>query len=394
MKRNLILLVALTFNLLAHAQGINFEAETTPWSDILAKAKAQNKLVFVDAYTTWCGPCKWMVANTFPDKAVGEVFNANFINAKIDMEKGEGIDIAKKYSVRAYPTYIFVNGDGELVHRSLGGMPADKFVKVGEAANDPEQQLLTVRKKFESGERSEEFLKKSAKTFADVYELAWAEESALAYMKLQDNWLTSENIRFIRKYAHSVNGELFQHIVKNYETYEKELPKGNAEEFVYRQAVNGLTQKFYVRKNNTYDLEGAKKYAKSTFPTAIADKASDFVSLTVLKFSDNTPAYFAGIAQFLEKYPSKDPNSLNEYAWLFYENTDDKALLEKALTWSLTSIEIYSNYAFMDTAASLYFKLGKKKEAKEFAERAIDMAKKEGADASETEELLRKIGNL
>src|SRR5690606_9477080 len=79
-----------------------------PWKDVLARARQEGKLVFVDVYTSWCGPCKKMAAEVFPQKQVGDVFNASFINYKIDAEKGEGIDIARTYAVKAYPTYLFV----------------------------------------------------------------------------------------------------------------------------------------------------------------------------------------------------------------------------------------------------------------------------------------------
>jgi thiol-disulfide isomerase/thioredoxin len=107
-------------------EGICFEQAA--WTAVLSKAKAENKLVFIDVYTSWCGPCKIMVRDVFPQKVVGDKFNANFINFKIDAEKGEGIDVAKKYAVKAYPTYLFVNGDGTLVYRSVGSMPVEKFL--------------------------------------------------------------------------------------------------------------------------------------------------------------------------------------------------------------------------------------------------------------------------
>jgi len=105
MKKILITLIAITLAATGFAQtetasavGIKFETGT--WVEILAKAKQQSKYVFVDAFTTWCGLCKWMDKNVFPTAEAGEYFNKNFVNAKIDMEKGEGLDIAKKYSVQ------------------------------------------------------------------------------------------------------------------------------------------------------------------------------------------------------------------------------------------------------------------------------------------------------
>lgn len=94
-------------------QNISFEAA-------LKKAKKEKKLIFVDAYAVWCGPCKWMEANTFSEKEVGDAFNDKFINLKIDMEKGEGPELARKYNVRAYPTMFLIDGDGKVVKRILG----------------------------------------------------------------------------------------------------------------------------------------------------------------------------------------------------------------------------------------------------------------------------------
>ncbi|MCS3870718.1 thiol:disulfide interchange protein [Chryseobacterium ginsenosidimutans] len=108
---------ALFIGAFAFAQGIKFE--DTNFKAVLAKAKKENKLVFIDAYASWCGPCKLMVKNVFPQKPVGDYYNAHFVNAKIDMEKGEGVDLAKKYNVKAFPTYLFVDGNGEVVHRNF-----------------------------------------------------------------------------------------------------------------------------------------------------------------------------------------------------------------------------------------------------------------------------------
>lgn len=98
------------------------------FADALKKAKKEKKLIFVDAYAVWCGPCKWMEANTFRDKEVGEAFNKNFINLKIDMEKGEGPELARKYNVRAYPTLFLIDGEGNVVKRILGAKKKDQLL--------------------------------------------------------------------------------------------------------------------------------------------------------------------------------------------------------------------------------------------------------------------------
>jgi thiol-disulfide isomerase/thioredoxin len=107
-------------------EGIRFEGGT--WADILKKAQQNGKPVFVDVYTSWCIPCRKMSAEVFVLPAVADRFNSAFVNYKFDAEKGEGIEIAKRYRVGAFPTYLFVKPDGTLIHRSVGYMPADKFL--------------------------------------------------------------------------------------------------------------------------------------------------------------------------------------------------------------------------------------------------------------------------
>src|SRR6266498_2485321 len=100
--KNLLSLIAFFVTCNSASAQITFEQGT--WNDIKAKAKAENKIIFVDANTSWCGPCKWMAKNTFTNDTVAQFYNSTFINAMIDMEKGEGIEIAKLYEVNVYPS--------------------------------------------------------------------------------------------------------------------------------------------------------------------------------------------------------------------------------------------------------------------------------------------------
>ena len=98
--------------------------------DALKTAAKENKYVFLDVYTTWCGPCKYMSASIFPDKKAGEFMNPKFVNIKIDAEKGEGIDVAKKYAVKGYPTMLILDSKGKELARMMGSTKtADDFIK-------------------------------------------------------------------------------------------------------------------------------------------------------------------------------------------------------------------------------------------------------------------------
>lgn len=128
MKKLFFLALACGMALSASAQITFFEGT---WADVKAKAKKENKMIFVDAYTVWCGPCKWMSANTFKDKNVGEFYNTNFVNYKFDMEKGEGPTFANEFSINAYPTLLYFHADGTVAHRTEGSEDATAFLEHG-----------------------------------------------------------------------------------------------------------------------------------------------------------------------------------------------------------------------------------------------------------------------
>lgn len=107
--------------------GIKFSRLT--FQKAIKQAQATGKLIFIDVHTSWCGPCKEMAKTTFSDAEVGNVFNRRFINLKIDAEQDEdGPMISKAYSVGAYPTLLFINGEGKMVKKLVGKQSKEKLL--------------------------------------------------------------------------------------------------------------------------------------------------------------------------------------------------------------------------------------------------------------------------
>lgn len=92
----------------------------TPLEAVLAEAKEKNQLVFVDCYAVWCGPCKYMDENVFNQRVVVDKFTKNFVNLKVDVESFDGVNVSINYKVNSFPTYLFLDSEGEVVHRLEG----------------------------------------------------------------------------------------------------------------------------------------------------------------------------------------------------------------------------------------------------------------------------------
>lgn len=399
MKKNLLVAVLLFLTITGFPQGMKFETGT--WKEVLEKAKQANKPVFVDVYATWCGPCKMMSSQIFPLPEVGKFYNDNFICYKIDAEKGEGIELAKKYEVRAYPTYIFVKSDGTLFFTALGSMEAPQFIEVAKSAiaelndprplavwekeyaekkNDPAFLLAYINKRSGMGVSSvnlvDDYLKlipdkdRTSDAVADLYKKEGTNMKAtsLAYKNLManrtvfskklsvtmDEILIEGIMNTMRDAARAKNEALLAPALSAYDQLSQNPPQDMQKEEIYMQ--------YYFR---TKDTEKYLKYA------------ADFCN-NLIKKGLNSPD---------KKEVSA---SLNSVAWKFFELTSDVMKLQEALSWSKRSLEIAPGTAmYMDTYANLLYKLGRKDDAIATEEVAIQKADK--ADLGEYQKTLAKM---
>lgn len=377
-------------NLVIFAQdGIKFE--DSDFKTILAKAKKENKLIFLDAYTTWCGPCKLMAKNVFTLKSVGEHYNANFVNAKIDMEKGEGIDIAKKYEVKVFPTYLFIDGDGKLVHRTVGYVPEKEFIQFAKDASNPSKRVDALKQKFEQGEKDPEFLKNliMLTAFTDTDYAGKVFERYMSAKSAQS--LDVNDMQMLFMLLKNTEGATYKIFKDKKADILKFMPEKSYEQTDKSLKINTVMKKVYNEDSKTFD---ENKFVEGTKDLLTKNEAINYLNKVkagkALKEKD-IATYEKLMLQTYQDYTSFDSNELNSAAWNFFENVSNKSSLETALQWALESVKKSENSANTDTLANLYNKLGDKTNAKAWAEKAIEIAKKNGEDASETQKLLDSL---
>lgn len=423
---------------------------TGSWKEVLAEAKRQNKPVFVDIFTTWCGPCKRMAKEAFPDATVGEKFNTHFINYQIDAEKGEGIDVAKKYAVSAFPTSLYVSASGDLIHRATGygslkGL-LDEANKAIDAAKDP-NPLSVMENQFVGGKRNlaflEAYLQKRAKFempsnealvvyLKKIPEAEWSADKTISLMagnattfdaKIQNTLLkkltemkgvTGEQATTLRtKLSDGIsrlnqaqfkqattrkNEQMLAEVIKTNQTYENATRGVNLTPEQAAEFANGYRMRFYQETGN-----------KAKYITLVATQANNLMKITAGDFDKlNKIAYqnfeketrlfpdsvkqsdnFKQYAAAMKQVePKQSASKLNNLAWAYYENSVDKKALNQALTWSARSLEYDRSGMHLDTYAHLLNKLGRKTEAVKIQEEAITKEKAAGGDPASYEKEL------
>ncbi len=388
--KKILLLFAFTVylgSLTAQGDTAGIQFEHAPWADILTKAKAEKKIIFVDAYTEWCGPCKMMTAKVFSQSKVAEYFNDNFINVKIDMEKGEGLKLSEEYSVIVYPTLLFIDGSGTIVHRAVGYHDTDTFVALGETANTPGKRLSGLEDRYNFGDRSAQFLYDYTFARADVMDGSHG-KIAEEYLETQKDWSEERNLTFLFRFMENTEGKMFDYFLQNKDKYIGlfgETPVARKLQYMINSSIQDTKE--------DSALEQVGRLYKKVYPAKAEEMTSDFATMYYLRAGD-MPNYIAATKNHFETYGTNDWESLNEAAWNFYEFVDNKKELKQAIKWAQKSVSLEKTFYNMDTLAALYYKLGKKKKALTTAENAISLAKSTGEDYSETQRLLEEINKL
>ena len=274
--KKILFVLGILLSLGAAAQdGIHFEHAS--WSDIKAKAIKENKLIFVDFYTQWCGPCYNMAKEVFVLESVGSFYNTNFVNAKIDAENGEGVELAKKYKVRSYPTLLFIDPKTEaVVHESSSRQEKATFLFTGASALDPKKRSPYLMEQMKQGNTNPEFLMDYAAYAASRYDRGSVDRIAEQLATVKGYSL--ENERVWNLFVSSVGGRdknYFKELISSYDKlaakYGKKAVDGKLfkefsscqDEAEFAAAPNFEGKDFLVKKGKAEKLVRAKSYEEA-----------------------------------------------------------------------------------------------------------------------------------
>jgi len=414
-------------SLLGQKTGIEFE--TTSYNQIKAKAKKEKKLIFMDCYTTWCGPCTAMSENTFPDPKAGEYFNKNFVNAKIDMEKGEGIDIAKLYEIGCYPNLLILDADGNLLHRTAGYKEVDQLISFAKTAFDPAKRFSGLKDGYEKNKNNITFVRNYLMYLGNT--CLPSEEVAKQFLSIakESDLNNQENWPVIFEHATDMNSSAYRHVLNNIDAFISKHTEDSVKTFSLNAVYKNVDKLLAENKSNEEFRAFLKSVREIKNPT-IEESDLFRLSLVFYQQKNDWKEYISLALAEGDRYINDE--NVNDACWIIYQNSDDQSAIRKAEAWMKKYIvnhkqdyewimgisntlpdwllklnigeEDYDKaksyiankliYAHYDTYAALHYKLKNKKDAISYADMAINVAKKYGLDYENTEELLKEINSL
>lgn len=278
----------------SNGQGIEFFHGT--WQEAIKEAQTQEKIIFVDAYTTWCGPCKRMSKNVFTKEKAGNYFNSNFINLKIDMEKPNGREFGAKYPVSAYPTLFFLDSNGKLIKKSVGGKNLEALILLGEEIVSKYDFSAKYKEAYEDGDRSfetvmayVEALNKSNKSSVKV---------ANEFLRENKDLKRRQRNEFLFKAASEVDSRIFDQMIDNKFDIIRAFGASEFQEKVLMAADNTVKKAIQFDDEDLFNLaiKTVKKHCKSSSKVFTAEAK---MQLAISK--DNSEDYLKGSKQFLKE---------------------------------------------------------------------------------------------
>ena len=373
------------------AQGINFESNIN-LKKLQEKAKKENKLIFIDCYTSWCGPCKWMAKNIFTNDTVASYYNANFICAQIDMEKGEGPEIGKRFDVNCYPTYLFIDSDGKLVHRRSSTCNTQEFIKIASDALIPEKNYAFFQKKYDDGSISRNELI-SYMGLRQASGLGNKDEVKKYFSISGSGKIECQDWAVIRDFGVDIHSLIFKSLISNRDTFYSLHTEDSVNNVIGNSYLQAMYKCFFGNRIDTIGYEKLRGEVIS-LNLSFLDQIVVRGDLGFYERTANWKRYANTAILFIDRYlPKGDQEfyALNDIAWAFFEHIDNGIYLNLATEWARRSVELFPAYVNLDTYASLLYKRGKKVEAQVAAEKAVELEKKIGQKIPETEALLNKI---
>jgi len=260
------------------AQGIDFFKGN--WEEALAEAKKQEKVIFVDAYAEWCGPCKRMDKLVFSDREVGEFYNKNFINVKMDMEHGEGPEFGRTYPVAAFPTFFFIDYSGEVVLKVRGAQMVDAFLGLGKSALRKVDRTDIYAKEYEKGNRDPKLVYNYIKALNNTGESTL--KIANDYLNNQDDLTTDLNLKIIMESTTEADSRIFNLLIEHRDA----IAELTSEEDVLARIEQACQAT--VRKAMDFEVEMLLTEAQEKMAAHHPEKAEEFTLQSEMLFATAT----------------------------------------------------------------------------------------------------------
>jgi thioredoxin-related protein len=428
MKRTFIsvlcfILISTPSLVLAQNNGIRFE-EQSSWEQIKLKAKEENKYIFLDAFTTWCTPCKAMEKFVYSNDTVGDYFNDKFVSVKLQMDKTPkdneitkkwyniSDSLAAKFKISAYPTFIFLSPDGLIVSKETGYREVPEFLSLarkatapGSVYKDPFESYDSLVLAFNNNKISINQLPFLVETAIKIGDTTTLKLVGSAYSKYllnlePDRLYTKENISFITKnYAISSESRMFQMFYKNEAKVDSAMQQPGYSKIIIDRIIQREEVEPVINISSGLAQIGLKtprepnwkilyKSISKKYNKEFAARNLLQAKITWYRFYKDWPHWSSCFVRKAQRFGIdttewKSMAKLNDAGWVIFNEITDQKQINAAIKWMKTVMNLSYKYdspywtaTVTDTYSNLLYKIGRQDEAIGYEKKVVDLVLK------------------
>lgn len=361
--------------------------EESGFKSAMAKAKAENKILFYMLYADWCPHCKKMKAEVFTDKKVIDFMSANFVCGWQNIETGEGPALRKKLNTKLFPYFVFINPEGKIVYAVSGELKSEDMIREATSALDPSQQIPYLEDQFLADQSNADKCLALLTTMRKGYERAALHPIAHAYFsRVPDDKMVSDiNWKIMANGIADIELREFQFLMK----HQKEYAAVSSPERVERKILNAVTETMQVFGSSDDTIA---YFQKREVIQAMQMRKTDSLlfryDMEIGSRTKNWKFYREATAQNVKKFAWTSAPLLKEIAGNYLEYYADTQSLQYALEWISRALELNKTVENQLIMARIYYKMGRKKEALQSARDAKAMAQQYGFNQADADALI------
>lgn len=366
-----------------------FRFTEKPMDVMLKEALVAGKPVFAMVYASWCPHCHKMKQDVLPQQEVTQALSP-FLVYGFDAESAEGKKFMKKYRIKSFPGFAFVSADGELLYAFSGEMSPEKFVKEVTDASDPNRQLPTLKAAF-SGDMAN-----PDKCLAYLYALRKAdhptqETASLYFYHVPDDQLVSAmNWKIFANGITRLDSREFQHVLANQQAYAAVSSQKRVDRKVEHILYEALKSGAESASEDLYQPQ-RKLAAETRLP--VADSLLFVYDRMYFQKRNDWKGYQEATLSKTATYGAENLQVLKTTAQVYLDHIDDAAGLEAAIDWAKTAQEKQPSKDAYLLTARLQKKAGKIAQARESAQKAVDLCNQLGFDPKDAQNFLNELSS-
>lgn len=352
----------------------------------------QNKLLFIDFYTTWCAPCKKLDKLVFQNDSIKKILGKDFILLKYDAENDTVFHLSKKHHVSSYPTAIVLNREGYVVNRKYG-FPGEDFQSLSENLLEftDESTDLNKQDKYLKGYSNTIDQTKYPKFYNDYVNRTIKKVQSSdfdTFFKGKQNFLKEEDFTPLFYFGRDAPSHIGDIILKDKQKYFDLYGEQDVEVLFYFLSSAKFNEA--ITEDNQEKYDQAIAFTKKALSQGWVNDILPGFEIERLKAQNN----WDGVFKIYEERKNRDDineEEINHICWDVYKNCDYQQVIAKCIDWMKELTDKNPKFSYLDTYAFLLHKSGNKNLTRKIAEKALKAAKEEGENATSLEKLIEKL---